>query len=146
MPKTYLAIDYGTKRSGLAIGNDLTKTSQALPALLTQQLHQQNGMLIEGGLPNIVEQWRVSHLIIGEPLDAHGAPTALSKRINKLGQQFSKQLNIPVDFVDERYSSAAADRRLRQTQQAGKRMTEKKVALRDSIAAQIILDAYFSSL
>ena len=144
MPKTYLAFDYGSKRIGLAVGNDLLCTTQPLPAIDTKQLQQADEKLILEPIQAIVNTWKINHLVFGAPLDADAQETALSKRINKLGHQLGAALALPVSFADERYSSGEADRLLREHQQAGKIFNAKKIALRNSIAAQLILEAYFS--
>lgn len=145
MSKTYLALDYGAKRTGLAVGNEITRTSQALPAILTRQFEGADGKLSTGPLGAIIKTWQIDHLVFGEPLDADGAPTVISKRIRKLGGKLGILCALPVSFADERYSSSTADLILREQHQRGKKMTAKKVALRDSIAAQLILEAYFFS-
>ena len=61
-----------------------------------------------------------------------------------LGDQMSMMLNLPVSYADERYTSGEADRRLRETQGAGKKFNAKKIAQRDSVAAHQILETQFS--
>lgn len=146
MPKTYLAFDYGSKRIGLAVGNDLLRTTQALPAIATRQLHQADGKIILDTLKPIIETWKIGHLVFGVPLDADAGETTLSKRIRKLGNELGIDLALPVSFADERYSSSEADRRLRELHQPGKKFNARKIALRDSVAAQLILEACFSEM
>ncbi len=144
MPTTYLAFDYGTKRTGLAVGNDLLCTTQALPAISTSQLRNIDGKIMLESIQPIIRTWKVNHLVFGAPLDADAQETALSKRIKRVAHQLGNALALPVSFADERYSSSEADRLLREQQQIGKKFTAKKIALRDSIAAQLILETYFS--
>ena len=144
MPRTYLAFDYGSKRTGLAVGNDLTRTTQALPALNTRTLQQADGTLVLDTLRPLIKEWRIDHLVFGLPLDAQGQDTKLSRKITRLGEQLSAALELPVSYADERYTSGEADRLLRETQGAGKKFNAKKIALRDSVAAQLILETYFS--
>jgi putative Holliday junction resolvase len=144
MPSTYLAFDYGTKRTGLAVGNDLLCTTQALPSIPTSQLQNADGKIMLDGIHHIVRTWNVNHLVFGVPLDAEAQETTLSKRIRRLGHQLGNALALPVSFTDERYSSNEANRLLRQQQQSGKKFTAKLIALRDSVAAQLILETYFS--
>ena len=143
MPNTFLAFDYGTKRVGLAIGNDLIYSTQALPAIATRQLFQVDGKNVSAELRKLIGDWKVNHLVFGAPLDAEGEDTQLSKRIRKIGASLAQQLELPVSFTDERYSSGAADRLMREHLPAGKRFSAKKIALRDSVAAELILQTYF---
>jgi len=144
VPTTYLAFDYGTKRTGLAVGNDLLCTSQPLPAIATSQLRNGDGKLVLESIQTTVKAWKVTHLVFGAPLGADSQETALSKRIKRFGHQLGNALALPVSFADERYSSSEADRLLREHQPSGKKLTAKKVALRDSIAAQLVLEAYLA--
>jgi putative Holliday junction resolvase len=144
MSATYLAFDYGSKRIGLAVGNDLLCTTQALPAINTKQLRRADGKIILDTVQDIVNTWKINHLIFGAPLGTNAQETALSKRIKRIGHQLGNALALPVSFADERYSSSEADRLLREHHQAGKQFNTRKIALRDSIAAQLILQAYFS--
>lgn len=143
-PKTYLALDYGTKRIGLAVGNDLTRTAQPIAAIETQQLVKVNGKLRVEMIDKLVHEWKIRHIVFGSPLNTDGKKTAFSQKIENIGDALSKLLDIPVSYADERYTSAAADLILREQQQPGKKLTARKVSLRDSIAAQLILEAFFA--
>ncbi len=136
--QTLLALDYGQKRIGLAVGNTLTKTTQALPPLTNIQ-----GEIDWRKLNSVIKEWKVTKIILGEPLNQQGEETLMSAKIKKLGGVVSKKIALPVIFADERYSSSEADRMLRSTQQAGKKMKKSKILMRDSLAAQLIMQAYF---
>lgn len=145
MVKTFLAFDFGTKRTGLAVGNDLLHSTQPLAAVPTRQYLQADGEITPDTIRALVRFWKVNHLIFGVPLNADGDETTLSKRIRKIGRSLAQQLDLPVNFVDERFSSGEADRVLRANQPAGKKFKQKQIALRDSVAAEIILKTYFSN-
>ncbi len=143
-PKTYLAFDYGTKKIGLAIGNDLIGTAQPLPAIETARIFKSNGSIVTAVIGHLIGTWKVDHLVFGAPLNAAGQTTRMSQKIHKLGKALASELNLPVSFADERYSSATADHLLRAQQGRGKKISAKKIALRDSLAAQLILEGYFA--
>ena len=145
MPNTYLALDYGTKRIGLAVGNDLIKSTQPLAAITTAQLHRSDNSIAPETILALIKSWNISHLVFGAPLDANGNETSLSKKIRKIGNQLSQVSGLPVSYADERYTSSSADRLLREHHPQGKKFSAKKIALRDSIAAQLILETYFSN-
>ncbi len=146
MPKTYLAFDYGTQRTGLAVGNDLLRTAQAIPAINTRDLQHTDGRVRTETVNALVKEWKIAHLVFGLPLDAAGAETRLSRRVRDIGNQLGNQLQLPVSFSDERYTSGSADRLLREGQAAGKRFSQRKIAARDSVAAQLILETFFTHL
>ena len=100
MPRTYLAFDYGSKRIGLAVGNDLTRTTQALPAINTRALQQPNGALTLDTLRPLIQGWRIDHLVFGLPLDTEGKETKLRRKIMTLGDQMSMIINLPVSYAD----------------------------------------------
>lgn len=145
MVKTFLAFDFGTKRTGLAVGNDLLHSTQPLAAVPTRRYLQADGEITPDAIRALVCFWKVNHLIFGVPLNADGDETSLSKRIRKIGRSLAQQLDLPVNFVDERFSSGEADRVLRANQPVGKKFKQKQIALRDSVAAEIILQTYFSN-
>lgn len=145
MVKTFLAFDFGTRRTGLAVGNDLLCSTQPLAAVATRQYLQADGKITAAPLKELVRTWKINHLIFGVPLNADGDETTLSKRIRKIGQSLAQQLELPVNFVDESFSSGAADRVLRANHPAGKKFKQKQIALRDSVAAELILQTYFSN-
>lgn len=145
MAKTFLAFDFGTKRTGLAVGNDLLFSTQPLAAVPTMQFLQSDGKITPDVIQALVRCWKVNHLIFGVPLNADGDETTLSKRIRKIGRALALQLDLPVNFVDERFSSGEADRVLRANHPASKKFKKKHIALRDSVAAELILQTYFSN-
>lgn len=145
MVKTFLAFDFGAKRTGLAVGNNLLYSTQPLAAIPTQQYLQADGKITSDAVQSLVRTWKINHLIFGVPLNADGDETAMSKRIRKIGRTLARQLDLPVNFVDERFSSGEADRVLRANQPTGKKFKQKQIALRDSVAAELILQTYFSN-
>ncbi|MFT5258582.1 MAG: putative Holliday junction resolvase [Saprospiraceae bacterium] len=136
--ETLLAIDYGTKRVGLAVGNTLTMTTQPLPPITNLQ-----GKLDWLKLNAIIKEWRVKKLILGQPLNQQGEETEMSIKIRKLGTLMETKTLLSVAYADERYSSSEADRTIRSTLQAGKRLSKSKILMRDSLAAELIMQAYF---
>ena len=146
MVNTFLAFDFGTKRTGLAVGNDLLYSTQPLAAIPTRQFLQVDGKINTDAIRVLIREWKINQLIFGIPLNAEGDETTLSKRIRKIGNSLARQLDLPVDFVDERFSSGEADRVLRSNLPRGKKFKTKQIALRDSVAAELILQTYFSAL
>ena len=95
-----LGFDYGTKRIGVAVGNSLTGSAQALDVIQNinpNQTHQK--------IQDLINEWQPSCLVVGLPLHPDGAEHAMTKRSRSFGQQLAKQFGRPIHFVDERYSS-----------------------------------------
>jgi len=79
-----------------------------------------------------VKEWRPSALVVGLPVAARGEHP-LAKRVQRFARQLEGRFHLPVERVDERYTSVAAESLLRGA---------KKKAV-DSVAAQLILEQYF---
>ncbi len=95
-----LGFDYGTKRIGVAVGNSLTGSSQALDAIQNRNPDQTHQKIKE-----LIHEWQPSCLVVGLPLHPDGAEHAMTKRSRSFGQQLAKQFGKPIHFIDERYSS-----------------------------------------
>ncbi len=100
--QTFLAIDIGLKRSGLAVGNRLLRSAQAIGTL-----HAQGNArfpLIE----QRIREWLPDALVIGVPYHPDGAMHENTVRAKKFGRQLHGRFGLPVFEVDERYSTTEA--------------------------------------
>jgi putative Holliday junction resolvase len=101
--QSFLAFDYGLKRTGVAVGNRLMKT--ATP---------QATIKAEGGDARFVQvalrikEWQPDALVIGVPYHPDGAAHENTVRARKFGRQLNGRFNLPVYEVDERYSTTEA--------------------------------------
>lgn len=123
MKQTFLAFDYGTKRIGVAIGNSEIRQAQPLKTIYNKSLDD-----TFGAIQKIVKEWEVSLFVVGLPTHPDGAEHEMTKRAKRFGNQLHGRLNLPVEWVDERYTSAVVDDQLGDV---------------DSQAAVLILDQYF---
>ncbi len=101
MPDTLLAFDFGAKRTGVAVGNTLTKTAQAL---LT--IHEEASQARLFKIATLVKEWQPSCLVVGRPLHPDGTAHAMTARAEKFARRLKAQFHLPLKLVDERYSSA----------------------------------------
>jgi putative Holliday junction resolvase len=123
MKQTFLAFDYGTKRIGVAIGNSEIRQAQPLKTIYNKSLDD-----TFGAIQKIVKEWEVSLFVVGLPTHPDGAEHEMTKRAKRFGNQLHGRLNLPVKWVDERYTSAVVDDQLGDV---------------DSQAAVLILEQYF---
>jgi putative Holliday junction resolvase len=121
--QTFLAFDYGTKRIGVAIGNSEIRQAQPLKTIYNKSLDD-----TFGAIQKIVKEWEVSLFVVGLPTHPDGAEHEMTKRAKRFGNQLHGRLNLPVEWVDERYTSAVVDDQLGDV---------------DSQAAVLILEQYF---
>ena len=127
----YLAIDYGTKRTGLAICDATETISSPLTVL-----HGQKGLLKK--ISEIVEAEDVGAVVVGLPLNMTGTESAQTNLARKFAEKLKDQLSVPVHFQDERLSSFGAEEKLAPAEYTrGKR--KKRV---DAVAAAEILEAF----
>lgn len=126
---TVLAIDFGLARTGVAIGNTITGGARPLETIQTEQNDVRFGRIAE-----LVAEWQPDLFVIGLPLDPRGADTPLSRRVRRFGNQLGGRFGLPVEFVDERHSSAIAEDAL-------KTGRDEKARI-DAAAAAVILQAW----
>ena len=127
----YLAIDHGTKRTGLAICD----AAETIASPLTV-LHGQKGLLKK--IADIIEAENVEVVVVGLPLNMTGSESSQTRLVLKFAEQLKDYLHIPVHFQDERLSSFGAEERL-----ASAKFTRGKRKKRiDAVAAAEILEAF----
>ena len=132
-----LAIDYGRKRTGLAVTDVLRITANPLLTIETNQLME--------WLANYFTQEIVDEVVIGHPTQMNGEESESMNYIRPFMGNFKKQLpNIPITMYDERFTSVLAH----QAMIAGgmKKKDRQNKAVVDKIAACIILEGYLESL
>ncbi len=95
-----LGFDYGTKRIGVAVGNSLTGSAQAMSVIQNTDSEQTNQKI-----KDLINEWQPSCLVVGLPFYPDGAEHAMTKLSRSFGQQLAKQFCKPIHFIDERYSS-----------------------------------------
>lgn len=133
-PRVLLGFDFGTKRIGVAIGQELTGTARALITL--QSRHDRPDW---EGISRLIEEWRPDAIVVGHPLNMDGTEQELTRRAHRFGNQLAGRYNLPVYEVDERLSSNEAERILKET---NPRHARGEV---DKLAAQLILQAWLDT-
>ncbi len=127
----FLAIDYGDKRTGLAIC-DADETIATPLAVI------EGRKLLIKKIIDIIESEEVTAVVLGLPFNADGSEGPQARLVRNFGARLAKQLDIPVYFQDERLSSFSAEKKLADAQ-----LTRKKKARRlDAVAAAEILQTF----
>jgi putative Holliday junction resolvase len=96
-------------------------------------------------IANIVKEWKPAGLVVGLPLDAAGGETDMSRDARAFGRQLKERYNVPVVFEDERLTSFGAEQRFVDARVSGS-LRRKDAALKDAMAAQIILENWLQSV
>jgi putative Holliday junction resolvase len=131
--RTVLAFDYGERYTGVAVGD--TETGIAHPA---GHFAAPGDEARYARAEALVREWNPSRLVVGLPLGPEGEERPISARVRRFGQGLAARAGVPVEFVDERLSSAAAEETLRAAGRGGRKHKHEAHGL----AAQIILQAW----
>ena len=125
-PLSFLAFDFGTKRVGVATGNTLTGTAQALQTVAAE------GEARFDAIGRLIREWQPTALVVGVPFHPDGAAHDNTERARRFARQLQGRFQLPVHEVDERYTTTEAHA-------AGARDL-------DAASAAIILEQFLRSL
>ncbi len=101
--QTFMALDFGTRRTGVAYGNRLLRTAQPLGTVRAES-NADRMRQIEAH----VREWQPQALVVGVPFHPDGAEHENTRLARKFGRSLHGQLRLPVYEVDERYSTTEA--------------------------------------
>ena len=139
MSNTAMGFDFGTKRIGIATGQDLTGTAQGVATVGNSG---KNGPWND--IEELIHQWQPDMLVVGLPLGKEGAETMLSTAARQFGTELASRFSRPVHYTDETLTSRVAESVVAGATPAGKRMIGRQKNLRDQIAAELILSTFFN--
>lgn len=131
-----LAVDFGSKRIGLAISDPLGFTAQGLPTLAN---HGQDKVL--GELTKLCKEREVGLIVIGVPLNMKGDAGLKAQEIMKLVPEIEAKTGVPVKTWDERLTSREAGRLMIAEGLSRDRQKQES----DRLAATLILQNYLES-
>jgi putative Holliday junction resolvase len=120
---TLLAFDFGVRRIGVALGTTRLGTARPLTTIDAEGNDERFAAI--GAL---IDEWRPDRLVVGVPLHADGTPHEMTARARRFARQLEGRYALPVVEVDERHTTELA-----------------RTALRDAVAAQLILQAYLDA-
>ena len=123
---TFLAFDYGAKRTGVAVGNRMLRT-----ATPQATIRAEGRQLVDAAVQRIGE-WQPDALVVGVPFHPDGASHENTDRARRFGRQLGARARLPVYEVDERYSTTEA--------------LSAGAADADAAAACIILEQFLRSI
>lgn len=130
-----LAIDYGKKRTGLAVTDPMRIIASGLQTVETEKLFT--------FLKNYFSKEKVEIVIIGEPKQMDGTPSESTEMIEKFVTDFSKEFPfLKIERIDERFTSKMASRTLLDSGLKKKKRQDK--ALLDEVSATIMLQDYLN--
>lgn len=135
-PITAIAIDYGTRNIGMAVGQSLTATATELPAL-RYSATAESLRVLQAQIAGVIAEWRPALIVIGWPLNMDGSESPMCAEVKHFGEQLAGLTGKTVVYMDERLTSHEAKAGLEDQ----KRDFKKQPI--DSAAAKLLLESWF---
>ena len=131
-----LSIDYGKKRTGLAVTDPLQIIAGGLATVATSALFDY--------LKDYIAREQVERIVIGEPRQPNGQPSENLQRVQQFVNRWRKAVpQVPIEYYDERFTSVLAHQAM--LDGGLKKKARQDKALVDEISATIILQDYMRS-
>lgn len=128
-----VAFDYGTKRIGIAVTDPLRIIANGLDTVPTSEIFN--------FLDHYLSEQEVEQFVVGEPMHADGSPAQIAHLVIGFVRKLKKRYpNIPIQLIDERYTSEEAKQIIRQSGLSKKKRRDKSLV--DKVSAVIILQDY----
>jgi putative Holliday junction resolvase len=134
-PETILAFDFGLRRIGVAVGQQVTDSANPLAVVM-------NGARGPdwARIANLVNEWRPARLVVGMPWHTDGSGNENTAAVTAFVVEL-RRFGLDVETVDERYSSIEAGNLLKDARARGMRGRIRKEAI-DSAAATLIAERW----
>lgn len=134
--ETVIAIDFGLRNLGIAVGNTVSNTARPLTVMRAR-----DGKPDWEALTSLLAEWQPDRVLVGHPLNMDGTESEMGLRAKKFSRQVEGRLNITVTMVDERLSSREAKALAREAGHPGDFSNEPV----DDQAAAIILTTWLNT-
>lgn len=132
-----IGFDFGQKRIGVAIGNNISKSAQALITIESASSNQKFE-----AIQKIMDECQPVSIVVGVPFNVDGSEHKVTNLCKKFAKQLEQKYALPIHLIDERYTSIEANYEI----QDKKIDLKKKKLLIDQIAAKIILQSYLDQI
>ena len=146
---TLLAFDFGLQRIGVAVGEVRLGQARALSCIASEK----NAARF-AAIGQLIAEWQPTRLLVGKPLNVDGAPHEMTARCARFADQLRGRFQLPVEEVDERFSSVEAEAALRELSSASssklpshqRRLSwQERKAQVDAEAARVILQSWLEA-
>ena len=138
-PETILAFDFGLRRIGVAVGQQVTSSASPLPVVG----HKDDGPDWDN-IGQLIEDWHPARLVVGMPSNADGSPSEMTNHVHRFIDELGR-FGLPVECEDERYSSLEAEDLLKSERALGIRGRIRKDMI-DSAAATLIAERWLARI
>jgi putative Holliday junction resolvase len=137
-PATILAFDFGLRRIGVAVGQSITGSASPLGVVANRETGVDHDAIAA-----LIREWRPGLLVVGMPAHSDGSPSEMQAPVEAFIEELACY-KLPVETVDERYTSVEAERVLKDARAAGSRGRISREDI-DSAAAVFIAERYLAS-
>ena len=131
-----MGLDYGTKRIGVAMSDELFLTAQGSDTIFNNSIPESIS-----AIARLVKENGVIEVIVGLPISMNGSHSQKTKEVIEFTENLKKSVSVPVKTQDERLTTAQAERTLLEADMS----RGKRKRLNDMVAAQLILQGYLDS-
>ena len=132
-----IGFDFGTKKTGVAIAQCITRTASTLKAVQMKQERPNWNRL-----DHIINDYKPDFAIIGSPGKTSQKTSALTKKVENFASVIKKRYTMPTKLFDESYSTKLAKQELKNQREAGILNKKIKKGQVDSMAAKILLEQW----
>ena len=136
--RTILAFDFGLRRIGVAVGQDVTGSASPLGVVANRDTGVDHEHIAA-----LLAEWRPTVLVVGMPTHADGSPSEMQQPVRAFIEELERY-ELPVATVDERYTSVEAERVLKDARASGTRGRISREMI-DSAAAVFIAERYLAA-
>ena len=133
-PRQALGFDFGRRRIGVAVAQELSATTRPLTSLQAVN-NKPNWDAIE----RLIKEWQPDILVVGLPMNMDGTEHDMSRAARRFSNQLNGRFNIPVELIDERLTSVEAEEIMVEARREGRIKRSKSKTSIDQIAAELIL-------
>lgn len=137
-PETILAFDYGLRRIGIAVGQQVTQSASPLGVVANGTAGPDWSRIAA-----LLDEWRPARLVVGMPWHADGSRSETTDLVESFIAEL-RRFDVEVDTIDERYTSLEATRRLKNARSGGARGRISKEKI-DSSAASLIAERWLKN-
>ena len=136
-PRTIIAFDFGRRRIGAAVGQSVTASASPLGVIANRESGADHDRI-----EALIDEWRPALLVVGMPAHADGSESEMQALVRAFIGELERY-GLPVESVDERYTSIEAGQVLKDARAAGTRGRISKEAI-DGAAAVLIAERYLT--
>lgn len=132
--------DFGTRKIGVATANRLSGTATPLRTLAAH-----DGVPEWRELDALIREWQPELLVVGLPRNVDGSDSAMTLRSREFQRQLHERTHLPIEEIDERFTSAEAEAVLRDQRRAGTRTRRVRPEDIDLMAARLMAETWLRS-